>query len=98
MRGGCPTAAADGSDGLARQHPVADPDEVLLIVGIHGDEAVNVLNLHHVAVALLDAASDDPARRRGGDGSASVGPDVDAFVPATTAQPEARCHRSMYRP
>src|SRR5262245_46773325 len=98
MRGGGAPSAADGGDALTGPDPVADSDEVPFIVGIHGEEAINVLNLDHVAVAILEAACDDEPRGGGADGRTSIGFNIDAFVPAAAPQSEARSHRPLHWP
>src|SRR5262249_20662128 len=56
--------AAHACDALARRHPVADLDEVFVVVRVHGGEAELVVDLQHASVARLDAGHDDHARPR----------------------------------
>ena len=43
-------AAPDGGDDLAGLDLVADLDQILLVVGVNGDEAIGMLDLHEPAV------------------------------------------------
>ncbi len=60
MRGGA-AGAPDGGDRVARRHPHADLDQVLLVVSVNRQEAVIMLDLHDAAIARLHRAHDHRA-------------------------------------
>src|SRR5262245_7927777 len=90
--GGGPAGAAHHRDRLPGEHALADLDEVLVVVGVDGHEAVGMLDLDHAAVARLDVASHDYAWGRSHDRRAPLGPDIQPAVPAHAAPAEGRAH------
>jgi hypothetical protein len=73
--------APDAGDALSGGDPVADLHEILVVVCVHGGEAVLVLDLEDTPIARLDARHHDHARGRRLDRLTVRGADVDAAVP-----------------
>src|SRR4051794_22508286 len=88
---------ADGADRLPlRDRAPADVDRRLVAVG--GGHASTVVDDREVSVAVHPAGVDDRPRRSRADRGPARGPDVDAFVHAAPAPPEAARDRAAHGP